>query len=516
MAACRRGRAKPANRTTGDIVDDDLLSELAALTDTQLDAVLDGLPPDAVQAILDAVPAKADGRTIADVLESYSIELQPKQALAQKLVDDADELLYGGAAGGGKSFWLLAHAVAQMEMHPGNRGIIFRRVMPSLKRSILPAAVALLHSKAEHNKVDNTFTFPNGSVLEFGHLQHDDSVHTYQGAEYGFIGFEEVTEFLEAQWEFMSSRARAPADGIRPHMVATANPGGVGHRWVKRRWVKPDGADVAVGSPMPSPNTVWQARPQVEGEPPSRRVFIPARLDDNPALLERDPAYRTRLRAITNRALREAMESGDWDAIDQIEGALWEWDWIRRVSPVDVSDYGSVGGMSRVVVAVDPAASAKPGSDETGIVVCGRGYDGDGYVLADRSCRVSPEQWAARAIQAYHDFSADVIVAERNNGGDMVVSVLKGIDPNVPVRTVWASRGKRTRAEPVAALYEHGRVAHAGTFTELEEQLTTWVPDDGDSPDRLDALVWGITDLLVDTSGGSTVQYRNVSLKGTR
>src|SRR5690625_821548 len=215
---------------------DDLLAELSSLSDDELDEVLDGLPPDALERLLEAFPAKLDGLTIDQIYTDYGIVLQPKQTLAQTLIEEVDELLYGGAAGGGKSFWLLAHAVAQMELYPNNRGIIFRRVMPSLKRSILPAAVALLYGKADHNKVDNTFTFPNGSVLEFGHLQHEDSVHTYQGAEYGFIGFEEVTEFQQSQWEFMSSRARAPADGIRPHMVATANPGGVGHRWVKRRW----------------------------------------------------------------------------------------------------------------------------------------------------------------------------------------------------------------------------------------------------------------------------------------
>jgi len=494
-------------------LNDSLIKDLVGLDDESLDAVLDGLPPIALQSLLDAIPVGPETRSVDEVLSDYGIVLQPKQAEAQRLIGQVDELLFGGSAGGGKSFWLLAHAITQMELHPGNRGIIFRRVMPSLARSLLPRAHELLTGRAKPNANEHTFTFPNGSVLEFGHLERAESVHRYQGAEYGFVAFEEVTEFVESQWEFMSTRVRAPTVGVRPHMVATANPGGVGHRWVKARWVKPSPDVVAEGSETPGPHVVWGARAVVEGEAPTRRVYVPARLEDNPALLERDPSYRAKLRAVADRALRLAMETGDWDAIDQVEGALWDWSMIRHVGPL-APDRG--GGMSRVVVAIDPAASAKPGSDETGIVVAGRGYDGRGYVLADRSCRVSPEQWAARAIQAYREFQADMIVAERNNGGDMVESVLRGHDPTVPVRTVWASRGKRTRAEPVAALYEAGRVSHAGQFEALEDQLTTWVPDDGDSPDRLDALVWAFTDLMLNNQHSSNVQYQNAALDHSR
>ncbi len=298
-------------------------------------------------------------------------------------------------------------------------------------------------------------------------------------------------------------------------MIATTNPGGVGHRWVKRRWVKPPTEDVEAGSPGPS--MVWSARPKVPGETPTRRVFVPSTLDDNPALTSRDPGYRGRmLAAISNRALRQAMAEGDWDAIDQIEGALWDWAWIegQRQEPKYVAGHG--GGLVRVVVAVDPAASAKPGSDETGIVVVGKGADGRGYVLADRSCSMSPAGWGARAVQAYRDFQADRVVVERNNGGDMVVPVITSIDPHVPVHTVWASRGKRTRAEPVAALYEAGKISHLGVFPDLEEQLTAWVPEDGDSPDRLDALVWAFTELMLGDAEATTTVYRNDALRSSR
>ncbi len=454
--------------------------------------------------------------TAQSVWRDYGWTPQPKQLLAEHMAGEVDELLFGGAAGGGKSEMLLWHAIAEMERYAGNRGVIFRRDMPRLERSLLPRAEAALYGRARYNANKHTFTFPNGSVLEFAHLERLASVHKYQGSEYGFVAFEEVTEFLEEQWDDLSVRLRAPADGVRPHMMATTNPGGPGHRWVKRRWVKPLPGDVVSGDSAPA--LKWMAKPHTDGAPPITRCFIPSTIDDNPALVARDPGYMDRtLARVANRAKRQAMAVGDWDAIDQIEGALWDWEWIepRRVDPA--WPLGGAGGLARVVVAVDPAASAKPGSDETGIVVAGVGYDGRGYVLADRSCRMSPDGWGRRAVEAYREHRADRVVVERNNGGDMVIPVITSIDDTVPVSTVWASRGKRTRAEPIAALYEAGKVSHAGTFADMEEQLTTWVPEDGDSPDRLDALVWALTELMLGGQRQATVtEYRNDALDGSR
>jgi phage terminase large subunit-like protein len=133
-----------------------------------------------------------------------------------------------------------------------------------------------------------------------------------------------------------------------------------------------------------------------------------------------------------------------------------------------------------------------------GIVAAGRGADAHAYVLRDVSERLAPERWARRAVQLYHDLKADRIVAEANYGGAMVEFTIRTIDPNVPVRMVSASRGKQLRAEPVSALDEQGKIHHVGTFPTLEDQLCSWVPDSGDpSPDRLDARVWAITELLL-------------------
>jgi len=151
--------------------------------------------------------------------------------------------------------------------------------------------------------------------------------------------------------------------------------------------------------------------------------------------------------------------------------------------------------LPRVVVAIDPAVTALDESDETGIVVVGLGADGDAYVIEDLSGRHPVSDWTRIAVDAYHRHGASRIVAEVNQGGDLVESTIRAVHRRVAYEAVRASRGKATRAEPVSALYEQGRVHHVGMLPELEDQLCAWVPGLA-SPDRLDALVWGVTWLM--------------------
>ena len=167
--------------------------------------------------------------------------------------------------------------------------------------------------------------------------------------------------------------------------------------------------------------------------------------------------------------------------------------------------------MKRIVVAVDPATTSGEDSDETGIIVVAEGphieVDGSpyrckfinckkhGYVLSDSSGRYTPDEWARIVTSEFNKWNADRIVAEGNQGGEMVESVIRTVFPSAPVKRVTARFGKRIRAEPIAALYEQGRVHHVGPFPVLEEQLTTWTTDTAKSPDRLDALVWGLLEL---------------------
>ena len=182
------------------------------------------------------------------------------------------------------------------------------------------------------------------------------------------------------------------------------------------------------------------------------------------------------------------------ELVEDAEGALWRRAWIQS------SRVTTVPSLERIVVAVDPAISSHAKSHETGIVVAGLDARSHVYILADESLRTSPDTWARRAIAAYHQHKAEILVAEANQGGEMVTFTLQTVDPDVDVQLTHASQGKRTRAEPVAALYEQGRVHHVGTFPELEDQLCLWDATSGDlSPDRLDALVWAVSELAVDS-----------------
>ena len=204
------------------------------------------------------------------------------------------------------------------------------------------------------------------------------------------------------------------------------------------------------------------------------------------------------------------------ELLEDVPGALWnrgmlEGSRVRAAPP-----------LIRVVVAIDPAASSTERADETGIIVAGKDAGGRGWVLADASGRYQPTEWAKTAISVYRAHRADRIVAEVNNGGDMVEATLRVIEPNAPFSAVRASRGKVTRAEPIAALYEQGRVHHLGVFPELEDQMCAFTADAhgnlstrsaGYSPDRVDALVWALTDLLVESmpAEGIYEMYRQLS-----
>lgn len=171
--------------------------------------------------------------------------------------------------------------------------------------------------------------------------------------------------------------------------------------------------------------------------------------------------------------------------------------------------------MTRIVVAIDPATTSGENSDETGIIVCAKGIDNRGYILADLSCKESPDGWARIAVKAYGDYGADRVIAEKNQGGDMVERIVRSVNPNIAYTGVNAKVGKKIRAEPIAALYEQGKVSHVGFFTQLEDQWCTWIPDAAahqKSPDRVDALVHGLTELgLIGLPGGHIVEQMEMS-----
>jgi phage terminase large subunit-like protein len=184
---------------------------------------------------------------------------------------------------------------------------------------------------------------------------------------------------------------------------------------------------------------------------------------------------------------RQELEGHD---LDDNPGALWQRDTIDSARVRKALD------MVRIVVAVDPAVTSGEDSDETGIIVAGKDEFGHAYIIEDCSVKGTPDEWGRVVVEAMKRHQADRIVAEVNQGGDMVKYVLETIDKNLPIKMVRASRGKIARAEPISALYEQQKVHHVGAFHKLEDQMCTWEPG-MPSPDRMDALVWALTELMI-------------------
>lgn len=182
------------------------------------------------------------------------------------------------------------------------------------------------------------------------------------------------------------------------------------------------------------------------------------------------------------------------EILEDQEGALW----TRAL--IDRNRVSEKPPMSRIVVSIDPAVTNNEASDETGIIVAGCDSNGHGYLLHDGTIKGSPLEWAQKAVSLFDEYKADALLVEVNQGGDMVSAVLKQVRPILPIREIRAHVGKRLRAEPVAAMYEQGRVHHVGMFPQLEDQMAIWTPQDAKSPDRLDAMVQAFSDLLGKSS----------------
>jgi len=301
--------------------------------------------------------------------------------------------------------------------------------------------------------------------------------HHHKGGYVKFLGAEEPARWNGPQWSLLWADELA--------------------LWNEDSWLQAQFGLRLGDRPRAIATTTPKARQFVRDLASSSGTYVThARTADNPYLSD---IVRQRLydRYAGTRLGRQELEA-EW--LDDVPGALWS----RQT--LETNRVSTAPDLVRVVVAIDPSGGESEGHAECGIVAAGKGVDGHGYVLRDASDRLSPERWARRAIQLYHELHADRLLAEKNFGGDMVHSTIRSVDPNVPVKLVSASRGKRLRAEPVASLDEQGKIHHVrSTMPVLEDQLCSWVPDTGDpSPDRLDARVWAITELLL---GGAEVRF---------
>ena len=362
---------------------------------------------------------------------------------------DARFRAFTGGVGSGKTRLGCLSVFAQP---PGSLGVVAAPTYPMLRDATLRTFLEL----ARDGKVLDTWhasemlaRLVNGSEVMFRSADDPDRL---RGPNIGWFWLDEAAMMGVDVWNIMLGRLReAPG---RAWLTTTPR----GGNWIYDRWVR-------------------KALPGY--------AMIRSSSRDNPFL---PPDFIANLEsAYTSRFARQEIEG---EFLLDVPGALW------KRAELDAHRVQSARVFSRVVVGVDPKASAEADS-ETGIVVAGLGQDGRGYVIADYSIDGTPEQWAQRVAYAYEQHSADRVIVEVNQGGDMVSSVLRATGVRLPIQTVRAARGKYTRAEPIAALYEQGKVVHVGVHSALEDQLCTWTPGDS-SPDRLDALCWAAWALMLD------------------
>lgn len=389
-------------------------------------------------------------------------------------------MLYGGGIRSGKTALALMLVQSLALVYPNSRWAIVRKDLPSIRRNVLPAfsKFRVEGFTSPINYISWTAECANGSQILFvnENIEGDPDLDAWKGLEVNGFVLEEANELtvkafykaLERAGSWVVPKGEQPD----PYIFLTCNPS-LG--WVKEIFYDP-----------------WKA-----GSLAKPYYFQPATVADNPHI----PAqYRESLKSLPEAEYRRFV-LGDWDSLAETPGALWTPAVIMRNRVTEAPK-----DFKRVVVAIDPAATSNKDSDETGIIVFGQGKDGHGYVLADGSGRYKPHEWANKAIALYRAYNADRIVGEVNNGGDMIESTLRAIDANIPYRAVRASRGKSKRAEPVAALYERDLIHHVGTYDKLELQMTSWTPDEQSySPDRMDALVWAVSWLMLKGASGFVV-----------
>lgn len=389
-------------------------------------------------------------------------------------------LLYGGSRSG-KTFICIYALLVRALREPGSRHIVLRRhgnaVRQSVRLDTLPKVVKLAFPELRfrEHRGDGFIRLSNGSELWFAGLDTDDRVEKILGKEFATVYFNECSEISYDAVTTALTRL-AQRTGLCNRAYFDCNPAGQSH-WSYLLFIGKRDPVSRQALPNPDNYTAMLMNPagNVENLPAG---YLEETLGALPE--------RQRLRFLEGRFLED------------LEHALWNRALLARCR------CAAAPALERLVVGVDPAVSSGDGADSTGIVSAGRGRDGNYYILRDLSLRGKPHAWARRVIDEAHRTGADRVVGEVNNGGELVESLLRSFDAELPFRAVRASHGKIARAEPVAALYEQGKVFHCGRFPELEDELCNFTPAAAFSPDRLDALVWAVTELM---RGGGEARF---------
>ena len=376
-------------------------------------------------------------------------------------------MLYGGSRSG-KTFILIYALLVRALKAPGSRHAVLRFHGNGAKYAVgfdtLPKVMNLAFPgiKANYIKSDNCFILPNRSEIWLGGLDADERADKILGREFSTVYFNECSEI--------------PYSGITTALTRLAQNTTLINR--------------AYYDCNPSNKSHWSYKLFIEKiEPESGQKL---RNPDNYACMLMNPqdnqsnlpaGYIEQTLENLSERQRQRFLNGIWQ--DDNPGGLW------NSYLLDKARYlGKLPDMQEVVIGVDPAVTGNTQSDLTGIVAAARSADGRFFVLQDASLRGTPLQWALAVKRVYDNFQADRVIGEVNQGGDLIELTLRQAAPDVPFKAVRAMRGKFLRAEPVAALYEQGKVFHAGYFNELEEQMLNYRPGSAKSPDRLDALVW--------------------------
>lgn len=407
-----------------------------------------------------------------------AVVLTKAQRRANKLIARHRMSLLRGGSRSGKTFVLCRAVATRAILALGTNHCIFRLRRNAIKGTVwktLKDVMAKCYPGVPYreSKSDLTITLPNGSVIMAAGLDDADRVDKILGMEFSTVYFNECTQIPWSSVETALSRLAEKSE-LKLRAYFDCNPTTKLH-WTYHLFVK---------KLKPGTREAWADSAEL--------AELKINPDDNRENIS--PEYFTVLEGMS-AAKRKRFREGEW--AEDTEGALWTLEGLDagRVA------MGRVPDLVRIVVAVDPSGTAGAGEgagDDVGIVVVGLGVDGRWYVLADRSCNLSPAGWGRRAVEAFREWNADRIVAETNFGGAMVRHVIKTVDASVPFKEVRASRGKIARAEPISALYEEGKVSHVGDLPDLEDQMCAMTSagfiGEG-SPDRADALVWAITEL---------------------
>ncbi|TGR84543.1 DNA packaging protein [Mesorhizobium sp. M2D.F.Ca.ET.223.01.1.1] len=393
-------------------------------------------------------------------------------------------MAYGGSRSG-KTFGFVRAILIRALAHRSRHAILryrFNHIKASIVYDTLPKVMELCFpGVADRSKLDKTdwfYSLPNGSELWFGGLDEKERVEKILGNEYATLYLNECSQIPWASRNMAVTRL-AQKTPLRLKAYYDCNPPGMAH-WTYKLFVEKRDPDRRTPVANPGNYAALLMNPK-----------------DNAANL--DQQYLEELQAMAESMRRRFFLGQFADASDT---ALWTLELLDQQRIVD----GNVPEMARIVVAVDPSGVSgeeDKRSDEVGLVVCGLGRDGRGYVLEDISGRMAPAQWGDAAVSAFQRHEADAIVAEENFGGAMVAEIVRSAGArqgvSVSYRAVKASRGKIVRAEPIAALFEQQKVSLAGLFPELEDQLcamTTAGYVGSRSPDRADAMIWGLASLF--------------------